>query len=130
MVTVLTAPYARRMHPSDPVYGLSPRHQHFAEFFLSRAEPPGEALVALDHTSGPRRWWSAGEWTELVGDTAAGLVAEGVSRGDSVGALLGNRAEAMALAYACWVIGVCYVPLNPHDSTERSNFILRDSRAR
>jgi long-chain acyl-CoA synthetase len=41
--------------------------------------------------------------------------------------LAGNTAEALAVAYACWLIGACCVPLNPHEGPERQSYAVRDA---
>jgi long-chain acyl-CoA synthetase len=44
--------------------------------------------------------------------------------------LAGNSADALAVAFACWGSGACYLPLNLHETAERHSFILRDADAR
>ena len=44
--------------------------------------------------------------------------------------LAGNSADALAVAFACWGSGACYLPLNLHETAERHSFILRDADTR
>jgi long-chain acyl-CoA synthetase len=117
------------MSASSPVDDWRPPWSSFAEFFAERA---GDApyLTELDHAAGTRAEWTTGQWREQVAATAAALAARGVRPGDTVAALAGNTADALAVAYACWTSGVCYLPLNAHESRDRHAYILRDADAR
>lgn len=64
-----------------------------------------------------------------VPGVAPHLADRGVRAGD-VAMLAGNSADALAVAFACWVSGACYLPLNLHETAERHSFILRDADAR
>jgi long-chain acyl-CoA synthetase len=101
----------------------------FAAFFGHRRDEERTFLVELNRDAGTRREWSVGSWRRQVDARADWLAATGLSPGDSIAALLGNTAEALTLAYACWVFGACYVPLNPADSTRRHEHIVRDAAA-
>jgi long-chain acyl-CoA synthetase len=117
------------MNRADAIDDFEPDWHSFSSFFTSRADQDSVFLVELDHERATRQQWNVREWQLLVRDTAAALAERGVANGQTVPALLGNRAEALATAFACWVLGACYVPLNPHDSQERQRYILRDSGA-
>ena len=60
----------------------------------------------------------------------AGLAARGIQTGDSVSVLAGNAADALAVAFACWIHGWVYLPLNAHETPERQGFILTHAQAR
>lgn len=118
------------MTASTPVDDFVFSWTSFEEFFQARGDVHEPYLVELDHETGARREWSVGQWRERVAETVAGLVALGVQPGDNVAALAGNSSDALALAYACWVSGSCYVPLNPHEPLERHTYIVADAQAR
>jgi long-chain acyl-CoA synthetase len=101
----------------------------FTTLILSRADVETIFLVERDHASSSRREWTVGQWQGVVLTTARWLRQQGVRAGDVVAALLGNRAEALAIAYACWVVDACYVPLNPADNLDRQAYILDDADA-
>jgi len=119
---------ASRAVPGAPVDDWRPPVTSFAEL-LERRPAEGPFLTALDHATGTRRAWSAGEWSAQVASTHAALVTAGVRSGDRVGVLAGNDAGALAVAFACWRAGCTYLPLNVHEDLDRQAFVLRDAGA-
>lgn len=117
------------MSASFPVDGYVPPWSSFAEFFDSRAGQETPFLTDLDNESGTRREWTSAEWRRRVLQTGAALAATGVRPGDTVAALCGNTADALALAFACWRSGFCYLPLNSHEALDRHGFIVADADA-
>lgn len=117
------------MDPRAPVDGFRPGWASFAEFFASGTEDDRGRpfLVELNHETGFRAAWSARGWQRRVWSTTSWLQDQGVAGGASVATLAGNSADALALAYACWVLGACAVPLNPDDSAERQAYIVKDA---
>ena len=101
----------------------------FRTFFLSRGDAESTFLIELDHENSQRREWSVAEWQRAVLATSEWLQSRNVGTGGVVATLIGNRAEALLVAYACWMIGACCVPLNPADSLGRHTYILEDSAA-
>lgn len=114
--------------PSTPVDTWSPPVSSFDEL-LNRRPTHGRYLTEIDHESGTRRDWTAGEWRARVLATHAALAARGLRPGDRVGVLAGNDADALATAFACWRGGYTYVPLNAHEDVDRQGFVLRDAAA-
>jgi len=112
----------------SPIDDYRPPWPSFAAFFAGSG-PQGRYLLELDRQFGTRRAWDAPGWRRRVGATVTWLAHRGVGPGDCVASLAGNSADALAVAYAAWVAGACYVPLNPHDGAERQAFILRDAAA-
>ena len=119
------------MSPSHPVDDWQPEWSSFGEFFAGPAidRPDAPYLTEIDHASGTRRQWTRAEWLTQVARTAAGLAERGVQPGESVSALAGNAADALAVAFACWTHGWVYLPLNAHETSERQAFILNHARA-
>lgn len=117
------------MTPRAPVDGFRPEWDTFAAFFFGRDDVETDFLVEFDREHGSRRAWSVGGWQSRVATTAVWLAEQGVTAGSAVATLAGNTADALALAYACWVMGACVVPLNPADSPERQRYILSDAAA-
>lgn len=101
----------------------------FSSFFLARSDLDSSFLIEIDHESGTRTEWTVAEWRDRVLAVAGWLTAQGVRPGAPVATLAGNTAEALAVAYASWVLGACCVPLNPADPPERQAYILRDADA-
>jgi long-chain acyl-CoA synthetase len=117
------------MNPRSAIDDYQLPWRTFAEFFLSRPADGTPFLTALDHEAGIRRTWDSGQWRRQVLATARWLRVQGVDPGDAVATLAGNTAEALAAAYACWVLGACCVPLNPGDSTTRQRYAVTDAGA-
>ncbi|MDV6010946.1 class I adenylate-forming enzyme family protein [Haloechinothrix sp. LS1_15] len=109
--------------------GSARKPSSFAEAFYARTDHDSTFLVELDHEHGTRREWTVGAWRDRVTATAAWLGDRGIREGDSVATLAGNTADALAVAYACWVAGACCVPLNPHETAEQHEYILHDASA-
>lgn len=117
------------MTASSPVDDWRPPWNSFAEFFAAR-EGDADYLTELDHEVDARAEWTTSQWRQLVAGTAAALATRGVCPGDTLAALAGNTADALAVAYACWTSGACYLPLNAHEARDQHAFIVRDAGAR
>jgi long-chain acyl-CoA synthetase len=91
-------------------------------------QPSRPALRSnVDGTWTPLTW---GEYGTAVEETAAGLLALGVSPGDRVALLSGNRAEWHIADLAVLSIGAITVPIYPTNSSSQVAFVLGDSSAR
>lgn len=119
------------MSPSHPVDDWQPEWSSFGEFFAGPVinRPDAPYLTEIDHDRETRRTWTRAEWLSQVGRTSAGLAERGIQAGESVSALAGNAADALAVAFACWTHGWVYLPLNAHETPERQAFILNHARA-
>lgn len=92
------------------------------------AQPSRPALRShVDGTWTPLTW---GDYGTAVEETAAGLVTLGVSPGDRVALLSGNRAEWHIADLAILSIGAVTVPIYPTNSSSQVAFVLADSSAR
>jgi acyl-coenzyme A synthetase/AMP-(fatty) acid ligase len=79
-------------------------------FDLLQAQPPDRlALVELTH-DGARREWSFGEIEQHTAATAHALLERGVTRGDVVMTLIGNRPEWVLTMMACFRLGAVVLP--------------------
>ncbi|MFG2102157.1 class I adenylate-forming enzyme family protein [Micromonospora echinaurantiaca] len=127
-----TTPVADRRPVTDPrlpVDDFRPPFAGFAEF-LRRRDGDAAYLTELHHARGTRREWTVERWRGRVEATAAWLRDRGVRQGDAVATLAGNTVDALAVAYACWLVGACCVPLNAQEAADRQAYVLRDSQAR
>lgn len=116
--------------PRSPVDAFRPRFAGFGEFLRHRADEETAYLTELHHARGTRRDWRVGTWRARVEATAIWLWDRGIGPGDAVATLAGNTADAVAVAYACWLIGACCVPLNAQENADRQAYVLRDSQSR
>ncbi|HEX2070888.1 MAG TPA: AMP-binding protein [Thermoleophilaceae bacterium] len=95
---------------------------NFARDVVDAADPQRIALIAID-SAGGRSTYSFGQIADRAGTLAGTLVASGVSRGDVVMTLIGNRPEWVHTMVACWRIGAVALPcteqLRPADLRAR-----------
>jgi acetyl-CoA synthetase len=82
---------------------------NFAREIFDRRDPRELALVELTR-DGARREWSFGELAERSARLAGALAQLGVSRGDVVMTLIGNRPEWVLSMAACFRIGAVVLP--------------------
>jgi acyl-coenzyme A synthetase/AMP-(fatty) acid ligase len=85
---------------------------NFTEDLLSNFPAARIAMVTVEE-SGARREWGFGELNARSAGLAGALEARGVSRGDVVMTLIGNRAEWVLAMLACFRIGAVALPCNP-----------------
>ncbi len=84
---------------------------NFARDVVDAAPPDRLALVELAR-DGARREWTFGEVSDLAARLAGTLQAQGVSRGDVVMTLVGNRPEWVLTMLACFRIGAVALACN------------------
>ena len=87
------------------------------------AKPDGEALVC-----GERRW----SWRDVEREVAAAAIAlaeRGISQGDRVALLVGNRAEFVFALFAILRLGAIAVPLSTRYQTPEIAYALNDCGA-
>jgi acyl-coenzyme A synthetase/AMP-(fatty) acid ligase len=84
---------------------------NFARDVVDAAPAGDRALVEID-ARGARREFTFGEVADSVARLAGGLVARGVTRGDVVMTLIGNRPEWVLTMAACFRIGAVALPCN------------------
>ena len=77
---------------------------NFARDVVDAAPPERRALVELPR-AGARREWSFGEVSDRSARLATALVRQGVTKGDVVLTLIGNRPEWVLTMVACFRIG-------------------------
>jgi acyl-coenzyme A synthetase/AMP-(fatty) acid ligase len=102
---------------------------NFARDLVDAADPGRRALVALDRDGG-RREWSFGEVAERSGALAGALGARGVTRGDVVLTLVGNRPEWVFAMVACFRIGAVVLPCTEQLRANDLRLRLRIARPR
>jgi acyl-coenzyme A synthetase/AMP-(fatty) acid ligase len=84
---------------------------NFARDYIDAAPPERTALIELAR-DGRRRTWSFGEVADRSARLAGTLARSGVSRGDIVMTLIGNRPEWVLTMVACFRIGAVALPCN------------------
>ncbi len=84
---------------------------NFARDVVDAAPAGDRALVEITR-EGDRREWTFGEVADASARLAGTLVARGVTRGDVVMTLIGNRPEWVLTMVACFRIGAVALPCN------------------
>jgi acyl-coenzyme A synthetase/AMP-(fatty) acid ligase len=84
---------------------------NFARDVVDAAPAADRALVEITR-EGERREWTFGEVADASARLAGTLVARGVTRGDVVMTLIGNRPEWVLTMVACFRIGAVALPCN------------------
>jgi acetyl-CoA synthetase len=111
---------------------------NFASEVVERLPPQSLALLELAR-DGRRREWSGAEVAERSAALSGALARLGVSRGDVVMTLIGNRPEWVFAMVACFRIGAVVLPcteqlrakdLRLRIDTARPSLILADERNR
>jgi long-chain acyl-CoA synthetase len=87
------------------------------------------ALIDLLDPAEPRRY-SYGELDALCNAVARGLLAAGLQRGDSVGVMAANSAQALAVMLGTMRAGLVSVPLNPRAGSETLTYMIGNSAVR
>ena len=93
---------------------------------LERYPASKPALVAIDREGG-RRVWHFGELIARSAGLSGAFAARGVSRGDVVMTLAGNRIEWVLTLLACWRMGAVALPCNTQ--LRRKDLELRAKRS-
>jgi acetyl-CoA synthetase len=94
---------------------------------LARERGDDEALRAIDE-AGALRTFTFGEVAERAAETAAGLAASGVERGDVVMTLMGARPEWVFTLLGAWRLGAVALPCS--EQLRRKDLALRFEAAR
>jgi acetyl-CoA synthetase len=76
------------------------------------AAPGGDRALVEIRRDGARREWTFGEVADAAARLAGTLTARGVTRGDVVMTLIGNRPEWVLTMVACFRIGAVALPCN------------------
>jgi acyl-coenzyme A synthetase/AMP-(fatty) acid ligase len=84
---------------------------NFARDVVDAAPPGDRALVEID-ARGARREFTFGEIADSAARLAGGLLTRGVTRGDVVMTLIGNRPQWVLTMVACFRIGAVALPCN------------------
>ena len=92
--------------------------------YAAERTPDAEALV------GERERLTYAQLRERASRIAAGLEAQGVTRGDRVACVLTNEAETVELYWGSQWLGACVVPLSPRISQADLDYCIDDSGAR
>jgi acyl-CoA synthetase (AMP-forming)/AMP-acid ligase II len=94
-------------------------------------QAPPEALALIDLSDPLReRAWSYGEFSSRCDAVARGLRKAGLARGDRVGLMCANSADALAVMFGAMRAGCVAVPVNPRAGPDTLAFMHQDAQMR
>src|SRR5690606_26115664 len=91
---------------------------------------PEREVFGTKNGDGSWTWIHVREFEAVVAQARAGLAALGVQKGDRVGIVSDNRVEWAVCAFACYMLGACYVPMYEAQESKDWKFILADCGAK
>lgn len=89
-----------------------------------------QELFGTKQADGTWQWLHFREFKDQVDRARAGLVLLGVEKGDRVAIVADNRVEWAVLAFACYTLGACYVPMYEAQEPKDWKFIIADCEAK
>ena len=87
-------------------------------------------LFGTKTADGSWTWSSYRQFGDAVHQARAGLAQRGIQAGDRVGVISDNREEWAILAFACYGLGACLVPMYQAQLPEEWSFIIDDCQAK
>lgn len=84
-------------------------------------------LFGTKNAAGEYEWLNYKEVGKRVADLRAGLAAEGLKKGDTIGLIANNRVEWALAAYATYSLGGRFVPMYEAELTSTWEYIIKDS---
>jgi long-chain acyl-CoA synthetase len=84
-------------------------------------------LFGVKNAAGEYEWITYKEVGKRVDDLRAGLAAEGLKKGDTIGLIANNRVEWALAAYATYSLGARFVPMYEAELTSTWEYIIKDS---
>ncbi|MFT7144692.1 MAG: long-chain acyl-CoA synthetase [Alphaproteobacteria bacterium] len=105
---------------------------NFAHLFEQRvaANPTKEFLTYLNK-EGESSTYTYGQFYDRVCAMANLLLTEfDVQLNDRVSSVAYNHSDTVALMFACWMVGACYVPINVGEDDERLLFIHNNAQVK
>ncbi len=100
------------------------------QLFVGACARHNKEDAILHKADGEWKKLSSAAWLDAARDTAAGLAARGVRKGDRVVLLSENRVEWFTIEAGLQILGAVTVPIYPTLTAEQSAYIIRDSGAR
>lgn len=98
------------------------------DFYLDKYGDKPDAFAGKEN--GVWKKWSFKTFCEVAHELAAGLIGEGIQRGDRVAILSNNRPEWNIVDFGAQLCGAILVPIYPTIAETDLEFILKDSAAK
>lgn len=107
-----------------------PKFHTIADLFEQSVAKFASRPLFGSKSNGQWNWLTFSEFKQRVDAFRGGLAAAGVSRGDKVAIISGNRLEWAIASFACVGLGVIYVPMYEAQLGKDWEFILNDSESK
>lgn len=107
------------------------RPENLVEMFENSVAKHGSnKLFGTKNAAGEYVWVTYNQVAKRVNDLRAGLAAEGIKKGDTIGLISNNRTEWAVAAYATYSLGCRFVPMYEAELTSTWEYIIKDSGVR
>jgi long-chain acyl-CoA synthetase len=108
----------------------SPKFETLVDIFQQSTRSFSSRELFGEKKNGQWTWMTYAQFGQMVDDLRGGLSQLGVTSGDRVAVISNNRHEWAVGAYACYTLGVAYVPMYEAQQEKEWQFILNDCGAK
>jgi len=108
----------------------SPKFETLVDIFQQSTRTFSSRELFGEKKNGQWTWMTYAQFGQMVDDLRGGLSQLGVTYGDRVAVISNNRHEWAVGAYACYTLGVTYVPMYEAQQEKEWQFILNDCGAK
>lgn len=107
------------------------RPENLVEMFERSVARFGDnKLFGKKNDAGEYEWVTYKEVGKRVDDLRAGLAADGIKKGDTIGLIANNRTDWAVAAYATYGLGARFVPMYEAELTSTWQYVIKDSGAK
>lgn len=137
MVVSYTDDILKKIEQGRTVSGISydekqVPYKNFAHVFMEKVQqnPTHVFLKYIDEANRVQEY-TYGDFYERVCQIANLLIHEfGIQKNDRVASVAFNHDMTVALMFACWMVGACYVPINVGEDDDRLTFVLNNANVK
>jgi long-chain acyl-CoA synthetase len=108
----------------------SPKFETLVDVFQQSTRTFSSRELFGEKKDGQWTWMTYAQFGQMVDDLRGGLSQLGVTNGDRVAVISNNRHEWAVGAYACYTLGVAYVPMYEAQQEKEWQYILNDCGAK
>jgi len=108
----------------------SPKFETLVDIFQQSTRTFSSRELFGEKKNGQWTWMTYAQFGQMVDDLRGGLSQLGVTNGDRVAVISNNRHEWAVGAYACYTLGVAYVPMYEAQQEKEWQYILNDCGAK
>ena len=109
---------------------MSAKYETLVDIFNASSKSFGPSPFIGQKKAGSWQWTTYRDFSEMVEKVRGGLAALGLQRGDRLAIISNNRLEWAVSAYACFGLGVAFVPMYEAQLEKDWEFIVKDCDAK